>query len=363
MGMFILDEIHFPDKEPVFNVIGGAGTYAVIGGRMFSNRIGWIVDRGSDFPQQVTDTLNGWQVDTVWRVDNTRKTTRGWNLYGHNEERAFKYMTPKKRIEAADLVQLPRESPLYGSKSLHAICSPERLLEIVSTLKRKTAGTNLSHSLIVWEPVPDSCTAENYETCKSILQDGLVAVFSPNAKEAAMFLGNNVEPQSKEEIEAVTRHYRSIASPSVTVVIRAGAQGSVMSCALPCTCRPKICQGTINPVPACPTPTFDQPTLNWYPPYHYATAKVVDPTGAGNSFLGGFAVGLVQTGDTHTAAIYGTIASGAVVEQIGPPKLEYLGQARSDELGSAPHELWNGISTQDRLSHYKAVLLKSNRTH
>ena len=43
-------------------------------------------------------------------------------------------------------------------------------------------------------------------------------------------------------------------------------------------------------------------------------ASAVDPTGAGDSFCGGFLVGLVETGDLTQAALYGTVAASFVVE-------------------------------------------------
>jgi sugar/nucleoside kinase (ribokinase family) len=43
-------------------------------------------------------------------------------------------------------------------------------------------------------------------------------------------------------------------------------------------------------------------------------ADAVDPTGAGDSFCGGFLVGLHETGDLIQAALYGTVAASFVVE-------------------------------------------------
>jgi len=43
-------------------------------------------------------------------------------------------------------------------------------------------------------------------------------------------------------------------------------------------------------------------------------ASAADPTGAGDSFCGGFLVGLLETGDLIQAALYGTVAASFVVE-------------------------------------------------
>lgn len=53
------------------------------------------------------------------------------------------------------------------------------------------------------------------------------------------------------------------------------------------------------------------------PAYHQDSSNVIDVTGAGDSFCGGFMVGLAQTKDPVQAAYYGTISSSLVVEGYG----------------------------------------------
>ena len=71
---------------------------------------------------------------------------------------------------------------------------------------------------------------------------------------------------------------------------------------------------------------------------------MVDPTGAGNAFLGGYSIGYLQTGgDIEQAACYGSVAASFALEQVGMPK-----RIDGDE------ELWNGASVLDRLNEYRA---------
>ena len=46
-------------------------------------------------------------------------------------------------------------------------------------------------------------------------------------------------------------------------------------------------------------------------------AKACDPTGAGDSFCGGFLAGFLLTGDCVTAAQYGTVSASYTVEAVG----------------------------------------------
>jgi len=73
------------------------------------------------------------------------------------------------------------------------------------------------------------------------------------------------------------------------------------------------------------------------------TSRVVDPTGAGNSFIGGFAMGLQQKSTLEEAAAYGHVAASFALEQIGVPSVQSQGYI----------ETWNGVKVKDRLEEYR----------
>ena len=82
---------------------------------------------------------------------------------------------------------------------------------------------------------------------------------------------------------------------------------------------------------------------------------VVDPTGAGNAFLGGCAIGLLANGLSmnmscfERAAVYGSVAASFAVEQVGMPKL----LQGKDGLGE--EEQWNNEFVSERLKSYDRV--------
>jgi hypothetical protein len=125
------DEIEFlPPKPPVYDILGGAGSYSALGARLFSpppvsKTVGWIVDQGSDFPPAIASEIASWQTSALSRHDPSRLTTRAWNGYTEaSEHRAFRYTTPKLRLTATDLTP-----PLLQAKAIHLICSPQRCQE------------------------------------------------------------------------------------------------------------------------------------------------------------------------------------------------------------------------------------------
>ena len=87
------DYIEFPaPRTAVKDILGGAGSWSALGARLFSpppqsKSVGWVVDAGSDFPVDLRENIESWETSCVLRETPDRKTTRGHNVYGENEER------------------------------------------------------------------------------------------------------------------------------------------------------------------------------------------------------------------------------------------------------------------------------------
>ena len=67
----------------------------------------------------------------------------------------------------------------------------------------------------------------------------------------------------------------------------------------------------------------------------FPPVKLVDPTGAGDAFVGGFLYSMVETGDLYRSALIGSCVASFVVEDVGPhriPSLEML-EKRLKEFG------------------------------
>lgn len=325
LGMFIIDEINFPDLK-IDGILGGGGTFAICGSRMVlgskeSDKCAWIIDIGNDCPDEILSELKSWNTGGVFRFDFSRKCTRGWNGYDENEFRSFKYLTPKKRVTITDLKTY---SWMLNSKSFHFVCSPNRCTELMEEL----SAVSETHKdvVIAWEPIPDCCSPEYLDATIKILSQ--IDILTPNAAECAAFFGEK-EPTDKINCERIARKFIDYMSkPGSGIVLRCGKLGSFYI-------------------------RSEDKAIEWFPAFHEKIEgdqnKVIDPTGCGNTFVGAFATAFVKYDrDYRKSCVYATIASGACIEQYGLPKVSY---------DSDKNELWNDISVTDRINDY----LKRNK--
>lgn len=280
-----------------------------------SKSVGWIVDCGSDFPQELRQVIARWDTSCVFRETPDRLTTRGWNGYGHNEHRAFKYLTPKLRLDEHALTP-----QLLPSRCFHLICSPTRCITMVTGIldrRKEECEAELEDPIFIWEPVPDLCTPAELDNCKQALK--VVDYVSPNHEEIAAFYGasgNSNEKVNRTLIEKCALEWLQSTNERnklKAIIVRAGKEGCYV---------------------------VDAAESHWIPAYHESNQKVVDPTGGGNAFLGGLAVQLARGEGVTEAAICGSVAASFAIEQLGVPELD---PAVSDG------ERWNGESAVDRV--------------
>lgn len=370
----------------MYDILGGAGTFSALGARLFSpppisSTVSWIVDRGSDFPEHVGSQIEQWNTSCIFRSDSNRLTTRGWNGYDSNQHRAFRYTTPKLRLDEHSLTY-----PLLFSKSFHLICSPTRCINLIDAIlrKRKALQPGVGKPLFIWEPVPDLCTPDELLNCTNALP--YVDICSPNQSELAGFLGEQslcLTPSGDVDTQGVEQACEQLLSSmplrSYALVIRCGKAGCYIAK------NGGRSRGKSNmkkrPVRKKGGLTLDMdmealfagllteegeiereredveldPGMEKWIPAYYQDAdhseddarksgnKVVDPTGGGNGFLGGLAIALARGKTLEEAAAWGSIAASFAIEQVGVPA---LGQNEGGE------ETWNGELVGERLKEF-----------
>ncbi|KAF3209598.1 hypothetical protein TWF106_010952 [Orbilia oligospora] len=327
-GMVILDTIYFKDdwNDPICDSLGGSGTYSTLGARLFcagenSTSIGWVTRLGSDFPDSILETLKSWNT-TLHVIRERPATTRGHLRYLDTTLGSKTF-----RHTQMPLWTLPEhflDTQQLSSKTFHFLARHGEIFRDVPKLLaiREDSGIT-ERPKIIWEPFPATCTPKFLKDYMKAVK--LVDVFSPNHMELNSFFGVEV-PEIFERglYEGLARKFldKGIGKDGKgCLVLRAGEHG-------------------------CMVFTREMERPHWLPTYYeVGNEKVVDTTGAGNSFLGGFAIGLVETGDVIEAAKYGTVAASFVIEQMG------VANITRDADGT---ESWNGEDVRSRLAVYNS---------
>lgn len=322
-GMFIIDDIVDLKGNIHKDIAGGGGMFAMLGGCIASpssdvaGTLRWIVDCGYDFPHELKERIESWQSGALFREDPTRETTRGWNGYSQGDLREFKYLNEKKSITAVDWKEFGQDN-LRRIKCVHFVCSAKRCSALIREMKQ----IGCSPKVIVWEPIPDLCDYAHFDEISEIIQaeDDFTMVFSPNAEEGARLFGDT-EPLTLMEITELIWKYDKILSGGNSCVLRCGKLGSLSLTAK--------------------DDETGKRAIKQFPAYHVTDpSQVIDPTGGGNSFLGGFCVGYTATGSLEVGNICGNIAAGCVIEQMGVPKFNPTTRE------------WNGLTLKQRLDRY-----------
>ncbi|KAH9938441.1 Ribokinase-like protein [Fomitopsis serialis] len=335
LGMFIIDEFQFHDEEDIPTgrtlpaQIGGGGTYAALGARIWlpPDKVGMIIDRGTDFPEHIQQKLDVYDSDMwLFRDHKDRVTTRSLNSY-KGEHRGFQYTTPRLRLTPRNL----QETKLRRPEMLHFICSPTRAAAIISEVKESSDWNPVT----IYEPIPDRCVPEELQPLIGVLPS--ISVLSPNAEEAMSLLSIPGPPTKPLVEEACRRFLEHGVGPegNGAVIIRSGALGAYVATR----------KGGGEWIPAFWSETE-------------APERVVDVTGAGNSFLGGLGSGLALAGGNIVdAALYGTVSASFTIEQEGLP---HLTETRVED--GVTIEQWNGDSPHRRLRELQERLRRQRGT-
>lgn len=283
VGHTTVDEIVRADGSRAVGVPGGAALYATVGATLWPGRVGVVTRVGEDHD-----------------LGSARRAccgiaTADWSglrqLPGSSiADRATYFSDGSRHIDFVDETRLPAMTPCFADIPLHLHRTPYVHL----TPAHVEQQLDLLEGMRQWGSTVTLDTDLHYLRWGAALLPQLFAatdVFLPSiAHLQHLFGGRSSDPRDySAELSGL--------GPQI-VVVKCGENGSVVF---------DIGAGTARHVPAL------------------GGLAVVDPTGAGDAFCGGFLAGLRTTGDPLVAAAHGTVSASFVVECEGavpPPGLD-----------------------------------------
>jgi len=274
-GFFTIDSIILPSRQSPFVVLGGSAAYVSFASGHLGARVSVISKVGGDFPAAYLWWLRQENVDLAGLVRVEKARTTRFELR-YSTDLSDRILTLKDRAPSITVEDLPDS---LKAKVIHiAPVAGEITYEVVEKLRDRAALLSLDPQGLV------RCFDESGNVTVEPLIDKrvlpLVDIYKSSFKEIGAVTGQS-------ELSAAMKAVHNLGVKIVIVTL--GANGAAVSV-----------EGTIHNVPA------------------YKPDKLVDPTGAGDAFIGGFLAEYVRGEDCAWCSCIGSAAASLVVEGIGP---------------------------------------------
>jgi len=271
IGSIIVDDIVLPDGQTHMGMFGGGSTHAVAGMRVWTEKIGLVSWVGRDFPFEMEALLEK-DFDLRGVIHRELATPRAWQVFEWDNKRTEIFRTSMHEFFNNSPLPAEFHSDYQDVAGVHLQCEVQHFHEWISLLRSQ--GT----PLILWEPWGEICVPDQRSVFCEFMP--LVDAISPNLLEAQCLTG-------LDDPVAIARAL--LADGANLVALRMGADGSL------------VMGKNFSPVFI--------PAVN--------VEKIVDVTGAGNAYCGGFLVGLAETGDPKQAGCWGAVSGSFALEQFG----------------------------------------------
>ncbi len=291
VGHFAIDTIRLPSRPKAFVGLGGSVTYVSFVTKRLEGSVSVISKVGSDFPEAYMWLLKEEGIDVSGVVKLKKEGTTRFDLE-YSKDLTGRKLKLESKAAPITVSNLPRS---LEAKAVHiAPIAGEVSYEVVEQLKRKAEVVSLDPQGLL--------RRFDKKTGK---------VTSSSSFDKRLFSLVNVYKSSLEEISALTGEsdidaaIKAIHDFGVrTVIVTLGSQGAVLSV-----------EKTVYNIPPC------------------NSRVIVDPTGAGDAFIGGFLTEYIRQKNSFWCACVGSAAASMVIEGVGPTffgeKEEIYERARS----------------------------------
>ena len=274
VGHFSIDSLKLPNNSKPYAVLGGAVAYVSLVTRRLGGTAAVISKVGKDFPQAYTQRLRNEGVDLSGVAKTDEEWTTSFELT-YNTDLSTRTLKLKHQGSAITKAELPNA---LRAEAIHiAPIAAEIPLEVVEHLKNCTRCLSIDPQGMTRRFDKEGNVACCAQMDKQILP--LINIYKSSADEIAVLTGQS-------DLNKAIRAVHDL-GPEI-VIATMGAQGSLLSV-----------KGKIFPVPAC------------------KSKRVVDPTGAGDVFIGGFLAEYIRQKDPLWCACVGSAAASLVVEDVG----------------------------------------------
>ncbi len=270
LGNLTIDDVILPDGTKKMGCFGGDTIYSALGAALWKSRVGFVAPVGTDFPQEHLAHFQSFGWDTRGLAKRSIPSIRNIVVYKDNDNREWTVESdPSDFFELSPTMD---DIPLdYLQSSAFMILAMDLAAqEILSHALRK-------YGLVAVDPQEDYIYC-NIDRILAMLKN--VDIFLPGEEEVFRILGH----RNNEKACFQFANYGA-----GIVVVKMGSDGSLI---------------------------YSQTTDQFWRIPAYKT-DVVDPTGAGDAFCGGFMAKYSKTGDLFASGLAGAVSASFAIEEFG----------------------------------------------
>src|SRR5256884_6710284 len=272
VGNLTIDDVVLPDGTTQMASVGGNSLYTALGVRLWQSSVGIVTRCGEDFPHDLPAMLNALGIAAEGVVDIPGPTVRNWVVYETSGQRHWIYRTPRER--SREVAVQDRDIPVPWLEMepppvVHVTAMPLDAAEAIVDKVRHVSP----HASITLDTHEDYVV--DYRNRLRALA-GRVDAFLPSRAELTDLVGYDDPRRALADLSNL---------PTPVIVVKMGAEGVLVW---------NKANGTLHEV-------------------GIASGQVLDETGAGDAFCGGFAAGLSLGYGPVEAAQRGTISASYAV--------------------------------------------------
>jgi sugar/nucleoside kinase (ribokinase family) len=281
VGAVFIDDIVQADGATFMGRLGGGVVHALMGAAVWNERPGIVALAGQDLPDTIRNHLEKY-FDTLGLQTIDLPQIRAWQIFEFDGTRReiYRVQNTAPFIAGAQPDDLPSE---------YRDCRAFYLLQTFDGIR---AWRKAVSGMVLWEPLQQIMTRDQRAQIRAVLHDCKIDIFSPNLAEAQTVYGN-LTPDAL--VEAMLDDHAKI------VALRMGAEGSLVAN-----------QDQQFYIPAVPV------------------NSIIDQTGAGNTYCGGFLLGIMRGKNLKEAGFMAAVSASLCLEQVGVLNPERIAPGECD---------------------------------